>query len=128
MSIRSIIGTVAIAAFFVLIIWLVALSYRLDAANTKADGLEQSANSAAAVTSNVLLTLSIMNTVTEANQNAKQQNALESQRIQKDIEISVKGNDCVNGLIPHSATQRVREFADSLRPRSTGTASSQLNR
>lgn len=125
MNWRTSLLAVAIAAFFLLIIWLVALSYRLDAANTKADGLEQSANSAAAVTSNVLLTLSIMNTVTEANQNAKQQNALESQRATDDIKVAVTGDDCANRNIPAAAVNRLREYADSLRASPSGPVTGQ---
>ena len=122
---RVILPMVAIAAFFSLVICLVALSYRLDAANTRADGFEQSANSAATVTSNVLLTLSIMNTVTEANQNAKQQNALESQRTKNDITVAVTGDDCANRNIPAAAVNRLREYADSLRSSPNGPVTGQ---
>lgn len=125
MNWRANLLAVAIAAFFLLVICLVALSYRLDAANTRADGFEQSANSAATVTSNVLLTLSIMNTVTEANQNAKQQNALESQRTKNDIAVAVTGDDCANRNIPAAAVNRLLEYADSLRSSPSGPVTGQ---
>lgn len=125
MNWRVILPLAAIAAFFVLCLCLLIQTQRLEVANIKADGFEQSANSAATVTSNVLLTLSIMNTVTEANQNAKQQNALESQRTKNDIAVAVTGDDCANRNIPAAAVNRLREYADSLRSSPSGPVTGQ---
>lgn len=49
----------------------------------RADAAEQRADSTEAITANVLRTMAITNIIQEANQHAKQQIALESQRTQK---------------------------------------------
>ena len=51
----------------------------------RADEAVQNAKSATAITNNVLQSLQIINTVIEANQHAKQQIALESQRDRKSV-------------------------------------------
>ncbi|MBK5074616.1 hypothetical protein I2492_15460 [Budviciaceae bacterium CWB-B4] len=56
-----------------------------------------------------------MNTVTEANNNAKQQITLESQRAENDIKVAVTGDDCADRYIPDDAVKRLRKYADSLR-------------
>ena len=59
--------------------WL-AMHYRNAAAEqkTRADGAEQQVNAAQAITSNVLTTMTIFNTIVEANQHAKEQIALDA--------------------------------------------------
>ncbi len=66
----------------------------------RADEAVQNAESATAITRNVLQSLQIVNTVIEVNQHAKQQIALESQRTQKDIKVAVADDDCAARLVP----------------------------
>lgn len=74
-----------IAAFFVTaigsFIWSANYYYsKYQYEKKRADEAVQNAESATAITRNVLQSLQIINTVIEANQHAKQQIALESQR------------------------------------------------
>lgn len=63
-----------------------------------------------------------MSTVRTANQYAKQQIALESQRTQEDIKGAVADDDCAVRPVPAAAADRLRKYANSLRAGSGGTA------
>ncbi len=91
----------------------------------RADEAVRNAESATAITNNVLQSLQIVNTVLEANQHAKQQIALESQRTQEDIKVAVADDDCASRPVPAAAADRLRKYADSLREHSGGTTASQ---
>ena len=91
----------------------------------RADEAVRNAESATAITNNVLQSLQIVNTVLEANQHAKQQIALESQRTQEDIKVAVADDDCASRPVPAAAADRLRKFANGLRERSGGTTASQ---
>ena len=90
----------------------------------RADEAVQNAESATAITNNVLQSLQIVNTVLEANQHAKQQIALESQRTQADIKVAVADDDCAVRPVPAAAADRLRKYANSLRTDSGGTVAS----
>ncbi|MBJ9837882.1 DUF2570 domain-containing protein [Citrobacter portucalensis] len=112
------------------VILLLVLASRLSYANYKgekkrADDAEQSAASAVTITDNVLRTIKITNIVLETNQYAKQQIALESQRVQADIKVAVADDDCARRTVPAGAADRLRQYADSLR---TGSGSSATNK
>ena len=94
----------------------------------RADEAVRNAESATAITNNVLQSLQIVNTVLEANQHAKQQIAQESQRIQKDIKVAVADDDCAARLVPAAAAERLRKYADSLRASSGGTITGESDR
>lgn len=94
----------------------------------RADEAVQDAESATAITRNVLQSLQIVNTVIEVNQHAKQQIAQESQRIQKDIKVAVADDDCAARLVPAAAAERLRKYADSLRASSGGTITGESDR
>ena len=90
----------------------------------RADEAVRNAESATAITRNVLQSLQIVNTVLEANQHAKQQIALESQRTQEDIKVAVADDDCAVRFVPSGAVKRLRKYANSLRTDSGGTVAS----
>ena len=90
----------------------------------RADEAVRNAESATAITNNVLQSLQIVNTVLEANQHAKQQIALESQRTQEDIKVAVADDDCASRHVPAAAADRLRKYANSLRTDSGGTVAS----
>ena len=94
----------------------------------RADAAEQRADSTDAITNNVLQSLQIVNTVLEANQHAKQQIALESQRTQEDIKVAVADDDCAVRPVPAAAADRLRKFADSLRASSGYTVTGESDR
>lgn len=89
----------------------------------RADSAEQQAESANTVTANVMQAVNIINAISEANQDAKNQIALESQRAQADIKVAVANDDCARQPVPAAAANRLRQFADSLRTGSGSTAS-----
>nr|MDN1655388.1 DUF2570 domain-containing protein [Escherichia coli] len=112
-----------IVAFFVTVIgsfiWSAGHYYsKYQHEKERADEAVRNAESATAITRNVLQSLQIVNTVIEVNQHAKQQIALESQRTQKDIKVAVADDGCAARLVPAAAAERLRKYADSLREHS----------
>ncbi|MDV0369327.1 DUF2570 domain-containing protein, partial [Enterobacter chengduensis] len=83
--------------------------------NARADSAEQRAEAANAITANVIQAVNIINAISEANQDAKNQIALESQRAQNDIKVAVADDDCARRPVPAAAADRLRQYADSLR-------------
>ncbi|WP_411899848.1 DUF2570 domain-containing protein, partial [Salmonella enterica] len=73
----------------------------------RADAEEQLADSTKAITENVLRTMAITNLIQEANQHAKQQIALESQRTQEDNNVAGADDDCSPRPVPDGAPDRV---------------------
>lgn len=94
----------------------------------RAEAAEQRADSTEAIAANILRTVTIMNQITEANQHAKEQIALESSRASRDIKAAVAGDDCANRPVPAGATDRLREYADSLRSGAIRTTTVQPDR
>lgn len=81
----------------------------------RAERAEQQAESANVVTANVIRAVSIINVISEANQNAKNKIALESRRAQADIKVAVADDVCARLPVPAAAADRLRKYADSLR-------------
>ena len=109
-----------IVAFFVTVIgsfiWSAGHYYsKYQHEKERADEAVRNAESATAITSNVLQSLQIINTVIEANQHAKQQIALESQRTQEDIKVAVAVDDCAVRIVPSGAVKRLHEYANGIR-------------
>ncbi|HAZ3572345.1 TPA: DUF2570 domain-containing protein [Escherichia coli] len=108
-----------IVAFFVTVIgsfiWSAGHYYsKYQHEKERADEAVRNAESATAITSNVLQSLQIINTVIEANQHAKQQIALESQRTQEDIKVAVADDDCAVRVVPSGAVKRLHEYANGI--------------
>ncbi|HGV3509905.1 TPA: DUF2570 domain-containing protein [Klebsiella michiganensis] len=82
---------------------------------TRADNAEQQANAAQTITSNVLTTMTIFNTIVEANKNAKEQIALGASGASADIRVAVANDDCAPRDIPASAVKRLQQYKDRLR-------------
>ncbi|EHW5789821.1 DUF2570 domain-containing protein [Escherichia coli] len=109
-----------IVAFFVTVIgsfiWSAGHYYsKYQHEKERADEAVRNAESATAITRNVLQSLLIINTVIEANQHAKQQIALESQRTQEDIKVAVADDDCAVRIVPSGAVKRLHEYANGIR-------------
>lgn len=106
--------------------WL-AMHYHNAAADqkTRADGAEQQVNAAQAITSNVLTTMTIFNTIVEANQHAKEQIALDASGASADIRVAVANDDCAPRDIPASAVKRLQQYKDRLRQGASGAATGQ---
>ncbi|MEG8352046.1 DUF2570 domain-containing protein [Klebsiella pneumoniae] len=103
--------------------WL-AMHYHNAAAEQKAraDGAEQQVNAAQAITSNVLTTMTIFNTIVEANQHAKEQIALDASGASADIKVAVANDDCARRPVPDGAVKRLQQYADGLRQGAGGAA------
>ena len=104
--------------------WL-AMHYHNAAAEqkTRADGAEQQVNAAQAITSNVLTTMTIFNTISEANQHAKEQIALDASGASADIKVAVANDDCARRPVPDGAVKRLQQYADGLHQGAGGAAS-----
>ncbi|MEQ3423087.1 DUF2570 domain-containing protein [Citrobacter braakii] len=103
--------------------WLSYAGYKGE--KKRADDAEQSAASAVTITDNVLRTIKITNIVLETNQYAKQQIALESQRVENDIKAAVADDDCAVRVLPAGAVKRMHEYANGLRAGSGSSVTSQ---
>lgn len=90
----------------------------------RADAAEQSASAAEAITANVIQAVNVINAISEANQDAKNQIALESQGAQADIKVAVANDDCARQPVPVAAADRLRQYANGLR---SGSGSSVTN-
>ena len=101
--------------------WL-AMHYRNAAAEqkTRADGAEQQVNAAQAITSNVLTTMTIFNTISEANQHAKEQIALDASGASADIKAAVANDGCARRPVPDGAVKRLQQYAHGLRQSAGG--------
>ncbi|HFE2689494.1 TPA: DUF2570 domain-containing protein [Klebsiella quasipneumoniae subsp. similipneumoniae] len=106
--------------------WL-AMHYRNAASKqeTRAETAEQQINTAQAITSNVLTTMTIVNTIAEANQHAKEQIALDASGTSADIRVAVANDDCTNRPVPAGAVKRLQQFANGLRQGSGGPVTGQ---
>lgn len=106
--------------------WLV-MHYHNAAAEQKAraDGAVQQVNAAQAITSNVLTTMTIFNSISEANQHAKEQIALDASGAAADIKVAIADDDCTNRAVPAGAVKRLQQYADGLRQSSGSSVAGQ---
>lgn len=111
--------TAIIAAVVVCLVvclgWL-AMHYHNAASKqkTRAETAEQQVNAAEIVASNVLTTMTIFNTISEANQHAKEQIALDASGASADIKVAVANDDCARRPVPDGAVKRLQQYADGL--------------
>ncbi|HIB5012326.1 DUF2570 domain-containing protein [Klebsiella pneumoniae] len=126
MSRLAVIISAIVICLMVCLGWL-AMHYHNAAAEqkTRADNAEQQANTAQTITSNVLTTMTIFNTIVEANQHAKEQIALDASGASADIRVAVANDDCAPRDIPASAVKRLQQYKDRLRQGASGAATGQ---
>ncbi|MDU1919904.1 DUF2570 domain-containing protein [Enterobacter sp.] len=105
--------------------WWAVIHYhdKYQSEQSRADAAEQTASQAEAIAANVIQAVNIINAISEANQDAKNQITLESQRAQADIKVAVANDDCAGRPVPAAAANRLRQYADSLRTGSSSAAS-----
>lgn len=106
-----------------LIIFL--LLHQLGKEKKRADGAEEQVNSAQTITANVLTTMTIFNSIVEANQHAKEQIALDASGASADIRVAVANDDCTNRPVPAGAVKRLQQFANGLRQSAGGVVTGQ---
>ncbi|WP_227502077.1 DUF2570 domain-containing protein [Klebsiella aerogenes] len=116
-SITVLIAALAISASY----------YKRDARNEakRADTAEQQVNAAQTITANVLTTMIIFNSISEANQHAKEQIALDASGAAATIKVAVANDDCANRPVPAGAVKRLQQYANGLRQSASGTAAGQ---
>jgi preprotein translocase subunit SecG len=106
--------------------WL-AMHYHNAASQqeSRADAAEQQVTSSQAITSNVLTTMSIFNSIAEANQHAKEQIALGASGASADIKMAVANDDCTNRPVSAGAVKRLQQYANGLRQSASGSVTGQ---
>lgn len=108
----------------VVIAWMWNENTRINASlNT----MQSENDSNRAVMNNVLQAVAITNIVLGANQHAKNQITMESQRAKADIKVAVASDDCASRPVPAAAADRLRQYADSLRTSSGGNVAVEPN-
>lgn len=87
-----------------------AITYKdqRDKATVRADTSE-------AITRNVITTMNLIRDISQATQNAKNELAQNSETRIVYIRQALEGDPCANQLVPSSAADSLREYADSLR-------------
>lgn len=122
MSRLTAIITAVVACLIVCLGWL-AMHYHNAASKqqTRAEAAEQQITAAESVTSNVLTTMTIFNTISEANQHAKEQIALDASGASADIKVAVANDDCARRPVPDGAVKRLQQYADGLRQGAGGS-------
>ncbi|MEP8924062.1 DUF2570 domain-containing protein [Enterobacter hormaechei] len=87
-----------------------AITYKdqRDKATVRADTSE-------AITNNVITTLNLIRDISQATQNAKNELAQKGEMRIVYIRQALEGDPCANQLVPTSAADSLREYADSLR-------------
>lgn len=101
------------------------LLHQVGKEKKRADEAEGQVNSAQTITSNVLTTMTIFNSISEANQHAKEQIALDASGSAADIKVAIADDDCTNRAVPVGAVKRLQQYADGLRQSAGSTSTSQ---
>ncbi|HEI8775616.1 DUF2570 domain-containing protein [Enterobacter cloacae] len=81
----------------------------------------QRAETSEAVTNNVITTMNLIRDISQATQNAKNELAKKGEARIVYIRQALEGDPCANQPVPSAAADSLREYADSLRPGSSGT-------
>lgn len=117
--------TAIIIAFVVCIIvslgW--AVNHYRDNAITYKDQRDKAmvrADKSEAITNNVITTMNIIRDISQATQDAKNELAKKGETRIVYIRQALEGDPCANQLVPSSAADSLREYADSLRSSPSG--------
>lgn len=102
-----------------------ALLHQMGKEKKRADDAEGQVTSAQVITSNVLTTMTIFNSIAEANQHAKEQIALDASGTSADIRVAVANDDCTNRPVPAGAVKRLQQYANGLRQGASGSVTVQ---
>ncbi|WEJ90214.1 MAG: DUF2570 domain-containing protein [Klebsiella huaxiensis] len=106
--------------------WLVNHYYgKYQQEQKRADTAEKQVNAAQTITANVMTTMTIFNSLVEANQHAKEQIALDASGASADIRVAVANDDCTNRPVPAGAVKRLQQYANGLRQSAGGSVTGQ---
>lgn len=94
-----------------------------DEWHDKADTAAKERDEAQFILSNQVRMVNIINDIAKANDDAKKQSTLESQRTKAGIKNDIANDGCTNLLVPVSAIDRLRTHSNKIRnyPASTNT-------
>lgn len=125
MSIRRtvIISTASLVAGIVIGGYIQGLRWDADAAERDSNVSAANEQRAAMITSNVITSMRIINTITRANADAKQQIQNESETRIVYIRQSLSGERCAANPVPADVVNGLREHADRIRNSSSGADS-----
>lgn len=111
----------------------IAIGWYVQGLRWDADAAERDSNVSAAneqraetITSNVITSMRIINTITRANADAKQQIQNESETRIVYIRQSLSGERCVASPVPADVVNRLREHADRIRASSSSADSHRI--
>ena len=96
-------------------------SSRADAAESRANAAESAANQATAITENVLKTVSIINTISQANADEKAANSEQSAARVVVIREAIKSDSCTVQPVPAVAADSLRAHRNKIRSGSAST-------
>ncbi|HGR4958653.1 TPA: DUF2570 domain-containing protein [Klebsiella aerogenes] len=91
----------------------------------RAEVAEQQVHAAETVVSNVLTTMTIFNSISEANQHAKEQISLDASGAAADIKAAIADDDCANRPVPAGAVKRLQQYANGLHQSADSSVTSQ---
>ncbi len=111
----AVVALIAVMALIVRHYRQSALDYKdqRDKATVRADTSE-------AITNNVIITINLIRDISQATQNAKNELAQKGETRIVYIRQALEGDPCANQLVPSSAADSLREYADSLRTGPSG--------
>ncbi|MEY8710472.1 DUF2570 domain-containing protein [Mangrovibacter phragmitis] len=101
------------------------VGYQYQSNSNRADAAEKALTQAKTVTANVMTTLSIFNTISQANADAKQRIEKQTEDRVVIIEKAIASDDCAKQPVPSAAVEQLREHANRIRSSSTGTTTSE---
>lgn len=78
------------------------------------------ADTSEAITNNVITAMNLIRDISQATQNAKNELAQKGETSIVYIRQALQGVPCANQLVPSTAADSLREYADSLRPGTGG--------
>jgi prophage endopeptidase len=79
------------------------------------------ANSSEAITNNVITAINLIRDISQATQNAKNELAEKGETRIVYIRQTLEGDSCAKRPVPSAAADSLREYANNLRSRSSGT-------
>ncbi|MCA6962434.1 hypothetical protein [Pectobacterium odoriferum] len=125
MSIRRsvIIAAVSLVAGFVTGLYVQGLRWDADAAERDSNVSVANEQRAETITSNVITSMRIINTITRANADAKQQIQRRSENTVVYIREKLSTDECAVRPVPDDVVSKLREHADRIRHSSSGADS-----
>ncbi|WP_049792214.1 hypothetical protein [Pantoea sp. At-9b] len=97
------------------------LGYQYKSNSARADAAEKTANQSSMVTANVLKTVSIINSIVQANADAKQKTDQQSAERIVVIQKAVAADECAKRPVPAAAVEQLRNHANRIHAGATRT-------